>query len=94
MRQSDLVDRVSEKTFRPRAEIRQVIKVMLEEIADCVAGGDSLSFPHFGTFHSKDYAPRSWRVPDSGIKKLPARRLPKFKPSRALREKCRRVADL
>lgn len=105
MRESDFIDRVSDRTGHPKSEVKRTLQAIIGEIIECVAHGDSIAFGNFGSFHSKDLPKRSRssrRDRKTGrfvlslanrVEQLPARRVPHFRSSRAFRKQCQDTAE-
>jgi len=84
----DLVDRICGGTPVKRAQVRKVIKLFLDMIADELASENRLEFREFGVFEVRVRAPRIAQNPKTLERvSVPARKTVKFKPGRALRER-------
>ncbi len=88
MNKKELVDRIAKKTGLKKKEIKKSLDVALETIADALGKGEKVQLVGFGTFMVKKAAQRKGVNPQT--KKpitIPERKVPKFKPGKALKEK-------
>ena len=89
MTKADLVEVVSEKLREPRKDVTVVVEEVFNAIGNALAKGEKCTFVDFGVFEAKDRAAREGRNPQDPTKivKIPAKRVPVFRPGKALREK-------
>ena len=67
------------------------VKVMLEQMTACLAGGERIEIRGFGSFTLRFRPARIGRNPNTGTSvSLPARYAPHFKPGMKLRERVNR----
>ena len=92
MRRSVLVERLQKKFPElPIALIDSMTDIVFDEIIDTLARGHNVEIRRFGTFFPSAMRRRILRNPVSGeMMEVPARRLPRFKAGRRLREKADR----
>ena len=92
MRRSVLVERLQKKFPElPVALIDSMTDIVFDEIIDTLARGHNVEIRRFGTFFPSAMRRRILRNPVSGeMMEVPARRLPRFKAGRRLREKADR----
>ena len=88
MTRSDLVEALAERfpqlTHRD-AEI--AVKTLLDAVGDALVRGHRIAVRGFGSFSVSHRPPRLGRNPRSGeAVAIPAKRVPHFKPGKALRE--------
>lgn len=78
------MERVGELT---RKDAVLLIDGVFEDIQDAVIGGEPVKIPGFGQFKVRDRAARMARNPATGEQvKVPAKRVFKFLPAKALKE--------
>ena len=87
MKRWQLVAKVSAEASLPRAKAETVVKGVFDAISQELASGEAVTIPGFGSFTARERASRVGRNPQTGeAMVIDARRVPVFKPSRALRE--------
>lgn len=88
MQKVDLVRNVAEKSEVTIKEANQVINVLFAELTECMAKGDAILIPGFGTFTSIIRAEREGRNPQTQeMMTIQRQRSPKFKASLKLKKK-------
>ena len=92
MRRSVLVERLQKKFPELSVTlIDSMTDIVFDEIIDTLARGHNVEIRRFGTFFPSAMRRRILRNPVSGeMMEVPARRLPRFKAGRRLREKADR----
>lgn len=86
MTKGDIVSIVAQGTGLTKKETAAVIDGFLATIVWALQNGQRVTLVGFGTFRTKDRPPRKLKNPRTGqTTSLPARRVPVFVPSRALR---------
>ena len=89
MTKSELIQRIAQK--QPQIVERDVefaVKMMLDQIAACLAGGGRIEIRAFGSFSLRLRPARVARNPRTGTTmSLPAKYAPNFKPGMRLRER-------
>ena len=90
MTRSELIHRIAQKQFQiVERDVELAVKMMLDQMAACLAGGGRIEIRAFGSFSLRFR--RAWvaRNPRTGTSvSLPARDTPCFKPGMRL---CERV---
>ena len=99
MTKSELIHRIAEKQSQiVERDVELAVKTMLDQMAECLAGGGRIEIRGFGSFTLRFRRARVGRNPKTGTPvSLPARYAPNFKPGKRLRERVNRedrgVAD-
>ena len=87
MTKADVIARVASQTGLTKTDVRAVVEGFLESVKHSLKKDDPLEIRGFGTFYIKSRAPRTARNPRTGAEvKIPARRMPVFKPSREMKK--------
>ena len=88
-----LAGRLSQLTHR---DAEHAVKTLLDAVGDALVRGNRIEIRGFGSFSVNHRAPRMGRNPRSGeAVAIPAKRVPQFKPGKALREAVdKRTAEL
>jgi DNA-binding protein HU-beta len=89
MTKAELVEEIMENLKEPKKSVTPIVKALFECIGESLAKGEKCTIVGFGVFEVKDRAAREGRNPrdPSKIVKIPAKRVPVFRPGKALREK-------
>jgi len=88
MNKSELINEVARKTGLSRREAEVGVQTMLDLIAKEVARGSKVTLTGFGTFDVGKRKARAGVNPRTGDPiKIAASKMPRFKPSRAMRDK-------
>jgi DNA-binding protein HU-beta len=88
MNRKELVGRLADQTGLYGKTVNLVIGTFIEEIQTALARGEVIKIQGLGTFDLQSRAPRTGRDLTSGeFVEVPARSVPRFRPSRLLREK-------
>lgn len=88
MNKNELINEVARKTGLSRRESEVGVQTMLDLIAKSLVKGDKVTLTGFGTFDVGDRRERAGVNPRTGKAiKIPATRMPRFKPSKNLRVK-------
>ena len=86
MNKGELSAHLAAELSLTRAEADRTVGAVFAAIADALAGGDTVAIAGFGTFSSRDHPARQGRNPRTGeAVTIAARRVPGFKPGKALR---------
>ena len=95
MTKSELIQRIAQK--QPQLVERDVelaVKMMLEQMAECLAGGRRIEIRGFGSFSLRFRRARVGRNPRTGTPvSLSARHAVSFKPGMRLRERVDQRVD-
>jgi DNA-binding protein HU-beta len=87
MNKVDLVRAAMERFEMPRKDAVALIDGIFEDIQAAVCSGEAVKIPGFGQFKVRDRAARIARNPATGQPvKVPAKRVFKFLPAKALKE--------
>ena len=82
MTKADIIARVASQTGLSKVDVREVVEGFLDSVKYALKN----EIRGFGTFNVVDRAPRIARNPRTGEEvKIPARKLPVFKPSREIK---------
>ncbi|HEY8541778.1 MAG: DNA-binding protein HU [Pseudothermotoga sp.] len=88
MNKKELVDKVTKKAGLKKKDVKKVVDMVFESVTDALAKGEKVQLVGFGSFEVRKAASRKGVNPQT--KKpitIPARKVPKFKPGKALKEK-------
>lgn len=88
MTRSDLVEELAARFVQlTQRDAEVAVKTLLEALGDALVQGQRIEVRGFGSFSVTQRAPRLGRNPRSGeAVAIPAKRVPHFKPGKALRE--------
>ena len=87
MNKSELVNEIANKIEVPKKDIEEVVKAMLETVAQAMAEEDKVQLVGFGTFEVRHRQARTGRNPATNEKiDIPATKVPVFKPGKALKD--------
>lgn len=82
-----MIRRIAEKTGSTLKDAEKSLTAVLETIEETMSKGDEVRLIGFGTFSVKKREARSGRNPQTGKAiKIPARKIPVFKPGAQLKE--------
>ncbi|CAH1661388.1 Integration host factor subunit alpha [Hyphomicrobiales bacterium] len=83
---ADLCEVVYQKVGLSRTESAALVELVLSEMCDCLARGETVKLSSFGSFVVRDKGERVGRNPKTGIEvPIDPRRVMVFKPSNVLR---------
>jgi len=84
----DLVEKVSTEIGLTKAASGRAVSAIIDGITDALARGEKVTLVGFGNFRVMERKARRGRNPQTGGEiQIPGKKVPKFKPGRALREK-------
>ena len=87
MKKQDLVNIVVEITGGTKVQAEQIVKAIFDAIAKEMAKGGTVDIAGFGKFEGVMRDARTARNPQTGeMVKVPAKRVPKFKAGKALKD--------
>ncbi|MBK6868518.1 MAG: integration host factor subunit beta [Burkholderiales bacterium] len=88
MTRSDLVELLAERFGQlTQRDADAAVKTMLDAMSDALVRGHRIEIRGFGSFSINRRPPRMGRNPRTGERvQIPERRVPHFKPGKALRE--------
>ncbi|GHS89198.1 transcriptional regulator [Synergistales bacterium] len=89
MTKADLIDGIAEKLDMKKKDVTPVVEEVFDSIQGTLAKGEKCTFVGFGVFEVKDRAAREGRNPQDPTKivKIPAKKVPVFRPGKELKEK-------
>jgi len=87
---AELVEEVVNETGLTRRTAREAVNTITSVITDALARGEKVTLVGFGTFKVMERKARTGRNPQTGQTiQMPAKKAPKFRPGKGLREKVR-----
>jgi len=87
---AELVEEVSNQTGLTKKTSREAVDVITSVVTDALVGGEKVTLVGFGTFQIMERKARTGRNPQTGgIIQIPAKKVPKFRPEKDLRETVR-----
>lgn len=88
MNKTELVDKVAKKSALKKKDVKAVVDIVFDAISEALAKGDKVQIVGFGSFEVRKAAERRGVNPQTKKPiKIPARKVPKFRPGKALKEK-------
>ena len=85
MNKADLIEAVAKDTDLSKAKASGAVDAFIDSIAKSLTQGQKVTLVGFGTFQTSKRKAREGRNPQTGAKiKIPARRVARFKPGKAL----------
>lgn len=95
MNKADLIERIynKQKLFSER-DITLAVGFIIEQMSEALANDERIEMRGFGTFTVHKLKPHTGRNPKTGeLVQLGERRIPHFKPGKALKEKVNKMAE-
>ena len=90
MNKADLVTRISQEAEITKRQAEKALTTLMDSVQEALSKGDSVTLVGFGTFSVMSRAARKGRNPQTGREIfIPARKTPKFKPGKGLRQAIR-----
>jgi DNA-binding protein HU-beta len=89
MTRADLVARMAQAAGWPKAGTERALRAMLNAVRGSLKRGDSVTLVGFGTFSVARRRTRTMRNPRTGQTVTVAGRIPRFKPSKELKQAVR-----
>lgn len=87
MNKRELVAHVADQASITKKQAAEAVEAILGGITESISRGEKVSLVGFGTFGVKERAARKGVIPGTRTKvDFPARRVPHFKPGKALKE--------
>ncbi len=87
MNKAELVSAAAERAKLSKKDTETALNAALEAITEALAQDDKVQLVGFGSFETKLRAARTGRNPRTGEEiKIPASKLPVFKPGKALKD--------
>ncbi|MCX6338669.1 MAG: integration host factor subunit beta [Candidatus Aureabacteria bacterium] len=92
MTKRELAIRIASETKLPQQAVKEAIQKMLDYIIESLASGKSVELRNFGVFKVRTRKARLGRNPNKPEQevRIPAKRVPDFKPGRIMRAKVER----
>jgi DNA-binding protein HU-beta len=88
MNKADLIKMMATDAGITQSEAAKAFNAMVDGIADALAKDDRVVLVGFGTFSASTRKARTGRNPKTGAPlQIPARKVPKFTPGKALKER-------
>lgn len=88
MKYQEFIDLVADKAGFTKKDAKKSAEAVFEVLSEIIEQGESQLIPGFGTFSLSTRAARVGRNPRTGDEiEIPATNTPKFKPSKALKER-------
>lgn len=88
MTRPDLRDKIAEKFGLSKKDAMEIVDTMLEEIKTAIKKGEKVTLVGFGTFQKRKQGPSKRKHPQDKTKiiNVPARWVPRFKPSKKFKD--------
>jgi len=87
MNKADLVEEVANQTGLTKKVSREAVDAIISAITDSLAGGKRVTLVGFGTFQVMERKARRGVNPQTGKSiQISAKKVPKFRPGKSLRE--------
>ena len=87
MTKSELISKIAEKAQLTDKQAKDAVDAIRVEITEALKTGEKISLPGFGIFEVRERAARQSRNPRTGeTVEVAAKRVPVFKPGKALKE--------
>jgi DNA-binding protein HU-beta len=89
MTKTDLITGIADKLKVSKKTVTPIVEEVFSFIGNKLAKGEKFTFVGFGVFEVKDRAAREGRNPQDPTKvvKIPAKKVPVFRPGKDLKEK-------
>lgn len=87
MTKAELINKVADKSKLTKKDSDKVIDAVVGAISGALAKGDKVTLVGFGSFEVKKREARKGRNPQTGAEiKIPARKVPVFRPGKGLKD--------
>jgi len=87
MNKTELIEHISTKADLSKADAARAVDAFIDAVTTALKEDDSVTLVGFGTFSVSQRAARAGRNPRTGETiQIPAARVPKFRPGKALRD--------
>ena len=89
MTKAELIDEIAERLALKKKDVTPVVEEVFASIEGALAKGEKCTFVGFGVFEVRERAAREGRNPQdpSKVVKIPAKKVPVFRPGKDLKEK-------
>ena len=82
-----MIVNITEKTDLTKKQADEALSAFMDTVTETLVAGDKVSLVGFGAFEITERAAREGRNPATGASvSIPASKVPKFKPSKNLKE--------
>ncbi|MFH1561270.1 MAG: HU family DNA-binding protein [Patescibacteria group bacterium] len=86
MKKRELTEIVAKKAKLPKRVAKEVVELVFGEISKALSQGEKVKISGFGKFFTKVFSKKDVTPFGGGaVKKVPSRRMPRFKPGEALK---------
>jgi len=90
MNKAELVEEVSSQTGLTKKTSREAVNAVISAMTDSLGREEKVTLVGFGTFRVMERKARRGRNPQTGKElEIPAKKVPKFRPGKSLREAVR-----
>lgn len=87
MTKADLVEEVARVAELAKKDAQVIVETVFQNIVEALRRGEGIELRGFGSFRFRSRGPRRGRNPKTGTAvDIPAKRIPYFKPGKALKE--------
>jgi DNA-binding protein HU-beta len=87
MNKADIINKVSEELGTTKADAERAVEIIITSIETTLKSGQEVSIAGLGIFSAKVRNARTARNPRTGESiEVPAMRVPKFRPAKALKD--------
>jgi len=87
MNKAELIEKVSSKAGLTKKDVDCAIDALVDVVTTAIKEGDKVALVGFGTFQTVQRKARKGLNPQTGKTiQIPARKVPKFKPGKVLKE--------
>ncbi|RYG73614.1 HU family DNA-binding protein [Lentibacillus lipolyticus] len=87
MNKTELIDAVAEKSDLSKKDATKAVDAVFDSVMDSLKQGEKVQLIGFGNFEVRERSERKGRNPQTGEEiKIPASKVPAFKPGKALKE--------
>ena len=89
MTKAELIDQIAEKLLVKKKDVAPIVEEVFVSSEGALSKGEKCTFVGFGVFEVKERAAREGRNPQdpSKVVKIPAKKVPVFRPGKDLKEK-------
>lgn len=87
MTKPELINKLSEKASLSKKEATAALAALTASITEALQAGEKIAIPNLGTFEVRERAARTGKNPRTGeAVEIAAKKLPAFKPAKALKD--------
>jgi DNA-binding protein HU-beta len=87
MNKNELIEELSDKTGFTKSDTQKFLNAYIEAIQKALRKGNEVQLVGFGTFKVTNRKARTGRNPQTGKElKIPAKKVPSFRPGKALKD--------